>query len=772
MSQTVILAIACVADSSLIVATEWARILNEYLAPLFARLVEVHQPHSQFRLAFITYGVDSTRPNPLLCERFFQFPGQLQRELREEPSKLGIGQTGMGASSGGMAAIEGVVAALEMFDKLRSSIESIPSTNSQTQNQSSRRAALISHVIHFAACPPDTSLNPMWNKDPNYDALTWRSLPEEFKKREINYSMILVRPLPRFKEIYSAMPSTEPHIAPWFNVAPHHTILLSGFPSKGVKRSTESSSASPEQKRPRLNSTSKSTHHVTDNAPTDSHLSNPEAGTASPTVTISPPGLAPASAPVAVQPAPPAPRPTLSFAQLSPSQQQQFIEQYRRLQIEIQQEAEAIKTATRDGRSPEILTAMKTEFTKKFHACQKLGFVLANAANASKHPNSSLPPSASAPQLQPSNNTSPELKSDPSAASAMSNVPSGQSTVPGSISEPRGLHTSASAAIPNNQTYPPEVMAQINKLIGQQHQQQQNQNKQDNTSPNVASSIKPTSQVAKWQGLFSWGGVDPATQSRREIVISVAGQCATTLADPLIHTWPTNLYLSPSQDKMVPPLDFQNWVKKHKPTLCQFAPMAAPGTDAMANEVNFRQLAQMLGDKNIYALAAWDLPNGTRNSNNLLLLPFKGVGLVGAAFPSTGIPEMPRLPTHQPQQLDQAQLMAQFNKLPPERQALMKQYYLRKQNMDQGSGRDPSAVANENVAGSSGEGNAQFPLRMPGFVGGSGTGVGLSTQPAQQLGAGVNVASGGVPAVSSEMMQSFMQRKMDGGGGHSSGGLT
>jgi hypothetical protein len=108
----------------------------------------------------------------------------------------------MGASSSGMAAIEGVVAALEvcasrlsrlssshpfgsstqMFDKLRNSIGSIPSSSLQTQNQQNKRPSLVSHVIHFAACPPDSSLNPMWNKDPNYDGLTWKSLPDEFKK--------------------------------------------------------------------------------------------------------------------------------------------------------------------------------------------------------------------------------------------------------------------------------------------------------------------------------------------------------------------------------------------------------------------------------------------------------------------------------------------------------------------------------------------------------------------------------------------------------------
>jgi hypothetical protein len=84
------------------------------------------------------------------------------------------------------------------------------------------------------------------------------------------------------------------------------------------------------------------------------------------------------------------------------------------------------------------------------------------------------------------------------------------------------------------------------------------------------------------------------------------------------------------------------------------------------------------------------------------------------------------------------------------------------------SGASPSSAAsitNETSLGAAGEGHAQFPSRMPGFSGGGG---GSATG----MGMGVNVPTGAVPGVSSEMMQSFMQRKMDGGGGHPPGGLA
>ena len=72
----------------------------------------IHPP--QFRIGFITYGLASSRPSPLLCQRFFQQFGSMNKEMKDESAKFSIGQTGIGSSSGGMAALEGIVAALEV----------------------------------------------------------------------------------------------------------------------------------------------------------------------------------------------------------------------------------------------------------------------------------------------------------------------------------------------------------------------------------------------------------------------------------------------------------------------------------------------------------------------------------------------------------------------------------------------------------------------------------------------------------------------------------
>jgi hypothetical protein len=67
----------------------------------------------KFRIGFITYATADTYPTPLLARRFFAPLPLVIKELREDPTKLGIGQTSSGGSRG-MAALEGLVAAIEV----------------------------------------------------------------------------------------------------------------------------------------------------------------------------------------------------------------------------------------------------------------------------------------------------------------------------------------------------------------------------------------------------------------------------------------------------------------------------------------------------------------------------------------------------------------------------------------------------------------------------------------------------------------------------------
>lgn len=127
-----LVAVVCVVESSLILASEWNSILTEYILPLFKRLGEAHAAQLvchfailgdvlrsyltcilKFRLAFIAYGPANTQPSPLIEKRFFAALPTITKELRDEQHKLGIGRTSSGGSTG-MAALEGLVASIEV----------------------------------------------------------------------------------------------------------------------------------------------------------------------------------------------------------------------------------------------------------------------------------------------------------------------------------------------------------------------------------------------------------------------------------------------------------------------------------------------------------------------------------------------------------------------------------------------------------------------------------------------------------------------------------
>jgi hypothetical protein len=127
---TGIVALACVVESSLTLASEWRWILSEYVVPVLKRLNDIHPGYQvsraqvvtgqtnfdafQTRIGFITYATADARPTPILVKRHFSalLPAVF-KELNEEPARLGIGQTSSGTN--GMAALEGLIAAVEVF---------------------------------------------------------------------------------------------------------------------------------------------------------------------------------------------------------------------------------------------------------------------------------------------------------------------------------------------------------------------------------------------------------------------------------------------------------------------------------------------------------------------------------------------------------------------------------------------------------------------------------------------------------------------------------
>lgn len=148
-------------------------------------------------------------------------------------------------------------------------------------------------------------------------------------------------------------------------------------------------------------------------------------------------------------------------------------------------------------------------------------------------------------------------------------------------------------------------------------------------------------------------------------------------------TWPASMTLRPAQTPAVSMPDFQDWIRRTKPVLCTFK------AEAPEDEAAYSTLVSVMSAKSIvsrsftyqcmpshgssqYATASWQLQSGAIKEN-ALIFPINNIGLCGAFFPLTGIPEMPQAspvaPTPGypiPQQI--SSIIAQ---LPPEQRAVV-----------------------------------------------------------------------------------------------------
>ncbi|KAH9972748.1 hypothetical protein BGW80DRAFT_1560787 [Lactifluus volemus] len=137
-------------------------------------------------VGYITYGPSGSVHSPVFLKRFFV---EDAHELLGSPNALGIGHT---VYSSGMAVLEGCAAAIEMFDEF------------QSRNKV-HQEVFSYHLWHFAAEKPDRNMRPIWNDSPALANLTWKTLPEELKTRNINYSIFVVQGSPIF-ELFTTNP--------------------------------------------------------------------------------------------------------------------------------------------------------------------------------------------------------------------------------------------------------------------------------------------------------------------------------------------------------------------------------------------------------------------------------------------------------------------------------------------------------------------------------------------------------------------------------------
>ncbi|KAJ7037760.1 hypothetical protein C8F04DRAFT_1091448 [Mycena alexandri] len=370
-SDSDMIAIAFVVDSSVALALQWPWIMSSYIMPMLRRIGETNpQSSKQFRAAFITYG---TQGAPLVCKNFFSDLMMVIQVIREDLNKLGMGQTSCGGDMG-MAALEGFVAALELFDILR---QSPPSKNSPSA---------VYHIFHVAAAMPDTSERPQCNLSPVLDSVTWDSLPSEMKKRNIHLSSISTRPkLLKFTELHS----NSSLVPPWFSVRPQDTVLLAGYTAlqqKGVKRPGDPMTTTPDPKRAKISPPNTNSPKTTQTSPVPARVKTPAtAPTPTPLapMRIPTPATAPPLTNNPMVPPPAAPGPTSVPAPVppptGPPNPMQFPQQ-RLLQIQnalrqTEQPVLALKAAITDARAKgdtQTVENLMVQFTEKNNVYLKL----------------------------------------------------------------------------------------------------------------------------------------------------------------------------------------------------------------------------------------------------------------------------------------------------------------------------------------------------------------------------------------------------------------
>ncbi|KAI0656488.1 hypothetical protein C8Q70DRAFT_337759 [Cubamyces menziesii] len=664
-----VIAVACVVESSLALAAEWTQVQVEYIVPLLQRLGEAHTPPT-FRIAFVSYGTVDTMPTPVLAKLFFSPPANMMKDMREEPHKLGIGQTGSGGGYG-MAALEGLVAAIELFDTLRASVET----------------AMTCHLIHFASTPPDPAERPLWNVSTALDSVTWNTLPSELKKRGIHYSNVLLKQIARFTQVQAAA-AAGPVQSPWFSVRSPHVLHLTGFPQKGTKR-PGSVDRSPEiTKRAKVQSSPLKSPATITSMPTSSPPQLP------PPSTMKTPSMAPAIPPVPAEPtaqaATVAPPPTFSV-----QAQQAALERLHKADEMLRANVVSIQNMENEGRMEEAKKAraellLKVEKYKQFKAliAHSMSSTMASTSTGLPARAPAAPPApGEAPRPQTATDLAAQLDQNRTA------VPNPNATQTASTSAPNPPLLPTAASNPPGQlqippNYPPEVVAQMQKLIDQksrpthlgaqpQPPQPQPPALQLSAQPQVQSQPQPPPQnqpppsqlsqlqgqpqsqpsasapegpsvpgvpaVARpphmWVGTLSWSGFDAETHVKKDVhaAVMIHGHNAELMRP---DTWPSILSLAPSQHRAVPVQILQGWLARQKCVpLAVLQNTQAP--DPKKNEEHFRSLLRLLTDKNVYALASWNGPIGV--PENRILFFILGGKLAGAYFYLPGgMPELPK----------------------------------------------------------------------------------------------------------------------------------
>ncbi|KXN84566.1 hypothetical protein AN958_12312 [Leucoagaricus sp. SymC.cos] len=669
------LAIAFLVEASLTLSYEWNRLFQDYIVHLLQRCSIALGPNKLTRVAFITYGTADTQPSPIVKKIYFTELRYILQDIKDDHRRLGIGQTDSGGDKG-MAALEGFATVLDVCPNR------FPSSCSW------------SLVVHIAASPPDSSEHPHWNQSPLLDSLTWDLLPAEFKRRNIQLSGInIISGLPRFPELYTQAAAGSP-TTPWFNVKTQHHLFINGFAvvQPKVKRAGEpvAPDRSPEAKRPRVAAIQPAAESSTPNTLGQTPPAAQPATSASPAASSS------TMAPVTQPPPQPnsqagpqvnAPNPLTILPQVRQQimhQAQLMLAQRKRIEDETKLLQARRQLAMSQGNA-QLVSLCDAEINKRKENFSKLSQALAalhqQARRVQAGPQNTAPqaPEAQAsspPKPNPTPNpTAPPMARAVTSPSALAtkdpqtpfnaNTATTPRQTPGvqspninpKVTPARSISASGVPAPtpPNPPTNPPtnpppsmmsSAVASANGLNAQtQKLLQLDRNRQ---APLVQS-------VLVWEGTLTFNGTG-SDGNKKEVHTRVSAS-SSNAGNSHSGTWPSSMTLVPAMTPAVSIPEFQDWIRRTKPVLCTFKARSPE------DETNYQMLVSVMSTKRMYATASWALPNGSQKEN-VLIFPINNMGLCGAFFPLTGIPEMPKSTAQVP-----PAIFGLIQQLPPEQRA-------------------------------------------------------------------------------------------------------
>ncbi|KAG8900131.1 hypothetical protein FRC00_014338 [Tulasnella sp. 408] len=208
-------------DSSALTRDFWQKGLSTYIVPLLQTLAKVHNQQAtgaafKISLGLIVFTLSNVKP-PLLSNTYFTDGPEGLQQLQSKMFSRGLGATTNGGDSG-MAAIEGLVAAVEVCDRITSEAAKPRRANAPPNfPQQPQRKQPICHIILFTSQPPGGSPVRFSNNDHQFDGMTMDTLPAEIAK------------ISHYVDFFHKV--GEQAEKPWFNTAPEHVLLLSGFQS-------------------------------------------------------------------------------------------------------------------------------------------------------------------------------------------------------------------------------------------------------------------------------------------------------------------------------------------------------------------------------------------------------------------------------------------------------------------------------------------------------------------------------------------------------------